>query len=582
MISTPLNINSLWSELIISELIKLGIDYFCICPGSRSTPLTVSVARNPKAKDIVCYDERGAAFHALGYARGCGKSAAVITTSGTAVANLFPAVIEASMDNIPMLLLTADRPPELQDTGANQTIDQKEIFGKYVRKFANIPCPDENIPPENILTLIDSCVYQSKRNPPGPVHLNLQFREPLAPVGEDISDNYYNNTKMLIKQKKPFTEYTKVTNVPGKRSISDIANIINRSDQGIITAGRLKDSDEGKEILRLANKLKWPVFPDVLSGLRFEKGPPVINYFDLILLSDNFFGSALPDTVLHFGGQLTSKRFLQFIENNKINNHIVVKEHPYRHDPANSTTLRVESDISSFCKNLDKLIKIKRDNNSDLLLKKNSLVEKTISSYSRENTNLNEPVLSRVISQKIRKGTCLFISSSLPIREMDMYSAASEKDVITDSNRGVSGIDGTIASASGFAEGSGKNVTLITGDLAFLHDINSLNMIKDISTSVTIIVINNRGGGIFSFLPISEHTDVFEKYFGTPHSISFKNAADMFGLEYHQPKNQKEFSTLYSSIQKTGKSAVIEVLTDRKENFDLQQELQNKIRSVLI
>ena len=179
MIQTNVNFNELWGKLIIEELIRNGVSYFCISPGSRSTPLVCAAARNKKAQKIICYDERGSAFHALGYAQATNNPAAVIVTSGTAVANLFTAIVEAHQNNIPMIVLTADRPPELHDTGANQTINQVDIFGRFVKWFFGFPCPDQSIHPKMILTAIDYAVYLSTSSPEGPVHINCMFREPL-------------------------------------------------------------------------------------------------------------------------------------------------------------------------------------------------------------------------------------------------------------------------------------------------------------------------------------------------------------------------------------------------------------------
>ncbi len=609
------NLNSLWGTLIIEELLRNGVEYFCIAPGSRSAPLTAAAALNNRAKTFVHFDERGLAFHALGYVSAIRKPAALICTSGTAVANFLPAVIETSKKKLPLIVLTADRPPELQKTGADQTIDQPGIFGKYAKWEFTFPCPTTEIKPEFILTTIDQAVYQAISGMPGVVHLNFMFREPLAPVGKDQDfSSYLKSISPWQKDQKPFTKYfAPKTSV--HTETAEIAVILNKAKSGVIVVGKLSSAREQESVLKLARKLHWPVFPDITSGLRLgQRDEHVIHYYDQILHSalrhDSWRRAPSFDCVLHLGGRMTSKRYYQFIESVKLKNYIMVLAHPLRNDPYHWVSERVQSAIGDFCKAI--LPRLTKRGKNRQLLKLKILSEKigkridsavfdfgVIASDQRERGNLfkeiacppiggalgrrasastkkfsfamtqgvtsdlSEISVARIISRLIPKNSGLFLASSMPIRDMDTFGAPDGAPVIVGSNRGASGIDGTIASAVGFAKGLNHPTTLIIGDLAFLHDLNSLAMVKDLKVPLAIIVVNNNGGGIFNFLPISERRDIFEKYFATPHDLSFGAAGDLFGLLYDVVESPLEFQRAYENIFLSKKSGIIEIKSER-------------------
>ena len=577
------NLNLLWASLIVDELVRNGIDYFCISPGSRSTPLTTAVARNKKANHIIFYDERAAGYHALGYARATGKPAVVISTSGTAVANYFPAVVESSFDLIPFILLTADRPPELRATGANQTIQQPHIYGDYVRWQFDLSCPTEDIPPEMVLTTIDQALYRARCNPSGPVHLNCPFREPLAPVEKKYSSGYLNSINNWTKSGDPYTHYAESVVVLPEKDIIRLSEIFNKSKRGILVVGHLRSEQERDGVLRFAKKLNWPVFADVLSGLRIgQKMKNLVEYYDQLFLSPKFAQELNPEVVLQLGGQVTSKRWLQFLEKHRIPEYILLTNHPFRFDPVHRLTRRIESNILPFCDALSEKLNIQTDLNwKDNLLKMNAVVRSALENIISGNDEITEPAVARLISKHVSPDHAVFVASSLPVREMDMFGSADGAPVLVKSNRGASGIDGTIASAAGYAQGAGRPVTLLIGDLAFIHDLNSLALIKRIQQPIIIVLINNHGGGIFSFLPIAGHQDIFENFFATPHQLSFHHAAKLFDLGYQHPTTIAEFLDVYKKAQTSGESMIIEVETNRKKNFDLHKRLQKEILAAL-
>lgn len=586
--NTP-NINYLWTSLIIEELIRNGVDYFCISPGSRSTPLTYAVADNKKSKSHIHFDERGSAFRALGYSAATCKPSVIITTSGSAVANLFPAVVEASKKKTPLIILTADRPPELRQTGANQTIDQNKIFSDYVRYYVDLPCPTVEIDPAFILTTIDSAVFQSQGLPPGPVHINCMFREQLAPKKQNY--NLAHLTKYLAQWKNsnhPYTTHRYGEKVVQSSVINELAEKIKKIKSGIIVVGKLKADKQRKAVLRLAEKLGWPVFPDSTSGLRTKSNhPQVIEHFDQILLDKDFSKKFACDCVFHLGGRITSKRWYEYIE--KVNPYyIMIINHPLRNDPLHKVNFRIESHISQPCEALIRKVPQRKILSSTRKLKKISdQVQNYLKSYASKNNEIDEVSLTTLISLHIPTSHHLFVGNSLPIREIDMYAVSSSEPEKTcslynmGSNRGASGIDGTVASAVGFSNGLKKPVTALLGDLTFLYDLNSLAMLDSCAQPIIFIVINNNGGGIFSFLPIAQNNKYFERFFATPHDLYFNCAAEMFNLNYSSPDTNEDFIKSYKSATKSRRSTIIEVNTDRQKNVKLQNKLRKSILKIL-
>ena len=570
---TAPNLNQLWADLIVEVLVRNGIDQFCLAPGSRSTPLTTAVAAHPNARSIVHFDERGTSFFALGYGRATRKPAVWITTSGTAVPNGFPTVVEAAQDFVPLLLLTADRPPELLDSGTNQAIDQVKLFEHYVRHFSNLPCPTHKIPPPFVLTTIEQALYQSYFIP-GPVHVNLQFREPLAPDHDaSVPPQYLIPVQSWLKSGTPYTVYEPSISSPGTRVLDQLAEVCSSAQRGLLVVGRLDTNEEAGAVRLLASKLGWPVLADITSQLRLGSDfPEQIHYYDQLLGHSIFAEQHAPDAVVHLGGAFVSKRLLQFLNRTKPDRYIRVKNTPVRHDPNHQVTQHIQTDILLFCKELQ--AKINQQNNDPWLYswrQANSRLDAYLDSLTSTSAHLTEPAVARLVSQHIPDHQGLYLASSMPIRDMDMFAATNGPIVRVGANRGASGIDGTVASAAGFAAGLNTLVTLVIGDLALLHDLNSLSILR--SVPVVLVVLNNNGGGIFSFLPIAKHQDLFEPYFGTPFNVSFEHAARMFDLPYSAPSTIPEFISAYVKATETGTSAIIEVKTNREENYQLHQRL---------
>ncbi len=570
--------NRLWAHLIVEELLRCGVDFFCVAPGSRSTPLVAALAANEKARSLIHFDERGTAFAALGFARATGHPAAWITTSGTAVANGLPAVVEAATDGVPMILLTADRPPELRQTGANQTIDQPDIFGDYVRWRFDLPAPDPGIDPAMVLTTVDQAAYRAGRTPQGPVHLNLMFREPFLSDPED--DDVLSGPSSWAQSGEPYTRYAASKPTVDEMEIHNLWETLRPVRRGLVVAGRLASRKQGEAVLRLAETLGWPLLPDVGSQIRLgadSKG--LAAHYDALLAGDSFAQAHAPEAVVHVGGRALSKRMEQFLGRSRPDPYVVVRENPFRLDPAHRVTHSVEANIPDFCAALVRAATEGppatdpswtagwREASAEVVRYLDGILS----------GEPNEPLVARAVSQNIPQGHGLVVASSMPVRDLDTYAAADGASVPVAANRGASGIDGTVATAAGFARGLGRPVTLLIGDLALLHDLNSLAMLRDVH--VIVVVLNNDGGGIFSFLPIAGHEEFFEPYFGTPQAVGFEPAANLFGLDYEHPGTMEEFVEAYGSACARGSSSLIEVKTDREENVALHRRILEEVES---
>jgi len=576
---TIVNWNECWGEWIIEELVRHGTLCFCISPGSRSTPLTAAVARNDLAKSVVFYDERAAAYFALGHARATGKPAVLICTSGTAAANYLPAVIESSIEQIPLLVLTADRPPELRDTGANQAINQTHIFGTHVRWFFDPGCPGPEFTPAALLSTINHALSKTQRPLSGPVHLNFPFREPF--FEKNKADK---SIDLLLPPKtKRYVNFAISRKILPKKEILEL--IESRPESGILSIGRVP-SNSLDSLRKLAEELGWPVFADVTSGLRLGNNcPNRITYYDQLLHDDLISSNWDIEAVWHIGFPPTSKRWLTRWEQSPPSQMVWIADHSERHDQSHNFRWIIEADITEFCEHLvhelrlDKRSSVNRSNTQKWLQaseKAGDLIEKHFSANS-ENEKINEFALVRRLTQIIPETHGFFIGNSLPVRAVDMVGSEKGADIPTALNRGASGIDGLIASACGYSSGMQKPVTLLIGDLSALHDLNSFKLLTDSPEPVLLVLLNNHGGGIFSFLPVARQTDIFEPFFAAPHDYNFRKVSSMFNLNYFNPGSISAFETDYSKAIQANKSAVIEIISEREKNPQYLESLRQKL-----
>ncbi|MCA9393048.1 MAG: 2-succinyl-5-enolpyruvyl-6-hydroxy-3-cyclohexene-1-carboxylic-acid synthase [Candidatus Omnitrophica bacterium] len=574
------DLQQLWADLAVEELIRCGVEYFCVAPGSRSTPLTVAVAANPKARQLVHFDERGLGFYALGYAAARKGGVAVITTSGTAVANLLPAVIEASKKKLPLVVLSADRPPELRQTGANQTITQPGIFSGYVRWETDLPVACAETDPAFVLTTMDQAVYRSQGEIPGPVHINWMFREPFAAesqqgrLGSAVGPALYG----WARTARPYTTCFSPETLPAAAAVEAVTGRILSAKTGVIVCGKLSGPAATRHVLRLAQKLQWPVFPDITSGLRLAPhGDLVIRHYQHLL---PYLREGV-DAVLHLGGRMTAKSYYEWLARYCPRDVIMVLNHPLRNDPQHQVEIRVQGCPGEFARKLAQAVR-QRPAGQHLkrFQRKEAAIQNTIRQWGAGDSRISEPAVMQIVSNCLPKPHVLFVSNSLAVREMDAF-ADGRHEVPVGANRGASGIDGILASAAGFAKGLSRPVTVLVGDLAFLYDMNSLALwSRDVPPAV-IVVLNNNGGGIFEFLPIAENNKDFERYFAAPHGMHFDDIARQFHVHYERPETTASFEKAYRAAVKAKSATLIEVVTDRRENFRLHQTIANRIRKSL-
>ncbi len=572
------DLNAQWAHLLVEELIRCGVRQFCIAPGSRSTPLTVAVAQHPQARTTVHYDERGTAFFALGYARATGDPAAWITTSGTALANGFPAVIEAASAGVPMVLLTADRPPELRHTGANQTIDQVKLFGEAVRWFFDVPAPTDAIDLAFVLTTVDQAVHRARQCPGGPVHLNCMFREPLVPEREpEVPDSL----KAWAERGHPYTAYPAIQKGPESSAFNTFATSMSEVERGLLVVGSLKNEQEARAVASLSKRLQWPLLPDILSGLRVEDAlrGAGIAYYDHLLESAGFQQQAAPKAVLHIGGRPTSKRLLRFLNECRPPIYAVVQNHANRYDPSHQVSHRFDADIATFCSALEREIPNRARGAYQRWWQDAAQVLAEVIPAVPELSVLQEPTVARLIAAHIPAGHGWVLASSMPVRDADMFVEATSSGVFVTANRGASGIDGLVATAAGYAAGLQAPVTLLIGDLALLHDLNSLALLRDIP--VVVVVLNNNGGGIFHFLPIAAKEQVFEPFFGTPHGMTFEHAAHQFGVRYQKVEDTTAFVEAYQQACARQQSVILEVQTEREANHAIHEQILTRCREAV-
>ncbi len=610
-LSAAPNVAHLWARLVVEELVRNGAGAFFLGPGSRNTPLAVAVAEYPgdsgRAPRVTVHvDERGGAFAALGAGRASGTHPAVwITTSGTAVANGLPAAVEADAAAVPLLLLTADRPPELRETGANQTIRQPSLFASVVRWAFDVPVPSAEIDPAFVLTTVDHAVARSQRRmgPAGPVHLNVPFREPLAPEPDAAGEAGVAAVlgrlpeRWFREPRKPYTHVIPSWSGPRDDDFERLVQRIDGVERGLLTAGPV-DPIPGLSLGELAEALGWPLLPDVLSHARLSRhtrgNPNLVPYFDLALASRAFAGAYRPEAVIHVGARPTSKRLQGFVEAARPELYAVTHDGPGRLDPGHRVTHHLQGWTGGVVQDLKDRV---RPREGGAWLRAWQTASDAVARILDDvfaDDRLTEPRVARLISERIGEGQALFAAASMPIRDLNTFAVPDGPYAFPGANRGASGIDGTVATAVGFG-GSSINgpAVLLIGDLALLHDLNSLALLRD-GPPLVVVVVNNDGGGIFHFLPVAPGGGagalperVFEPYFGAPHGLTFEHAARMFGLEYARPETASAFVEAFEAAQQRPKtmdargdvvyrhgcSTLIEVRTDRAENAALHRDL---------
>jgi len=558
-------LNQRWAALMISELVQHGTCLFCLSSGSQNSPFVIAAAEHPQAKTFVHFDERGMSFHGLGYAKASKQPVVLIVTSGTAVANLLPAVMEAHHDQIPLIIITADRPPELRDNGENQATDQVKIFENFVRWQVDMPCPDSKISESYIGTTIAQAIAYATSAPAGPVHLNCMVRKPFFPKV---------NLPCAPFQSAAHTSFTVGKNILQADDYVEIANQLSKHKKGIILVSGTTPLHSLESLYALARQLQWPIFPDVLSNARSAgAGYGVIPYYDLIIKTLGGNEDFIPDAILQIGDRFVSQKLTDWLASKKPKVHCHISPHIHRKDSAHSMTHRIACDCNFFVENFHQYLPGRTPSSWFQTWRElNAQTSTSLATFFQKHQELSEPLLFYHLASVSSEDTGLFLSNSMPIRHADSFYCPETPVGPIHCNRGVSGIDGNIASACGVARALNKPVLAILGDLAFLHDINSLAQLR--AVSLKVLVINNDGGSIFSFLPIAEKKELFTPFFTTPHGMDFKHAAPLFGLNYENPKTLGEMHTALDSPA----SNLIEIQMPSTQNLQISKKILKHLK----
>ncbi|MBI5946114.1 MAG: 2-succinyl-5-enolpyruvyl-6-hydroxy-3-cyclohexene-1-carboxylic-acid synthase [Chloroflexi bacterium] len=571
------NRNTTWSGIFVNELKKLGLDSVCIAPGSRSTPLAIAFAESG-IKVYVHNDERSASYFALGLARASQKPVALLCTSGTAAANFFPAIIESNYSEVPLIVLTADRPAEMRESGANQTIDQLKLFGDHVRWFADVPAPEANFSKHlfRYLQTLAARAFETSQSPlPGAVHLNFQFRKPLEPI--DVPDDlplWMNDALLSALTTAPAqVTFSHPQLFPAPAQIDFLADKISSAPRGLIVCGpRCPAGDFPARLTELATRLGYPIFTDSLSGLRFGEhvNENILGGYDTFLPTNLH-----PQLILRFGDVPTSNTLCDYLDSLEDVPQIHISDVPRWRDDRFRVTHSMWCDPLLLCEEL-----LGRSGFQPDILWLPAWVELERAVWDEVHTLRSEPdfeggILTDVSSQ-LPAGGGLFVANSLPVRHLDQFAQPSQKPVQVFANRGASGIDGTLSSALGAAAYL-PGLVFVSGDTTFYHDMNGLLAIQRCGIRVTIIIINNGGGGIFERLPISKFEPPFTELFTAPHGLTFEHAAKLYGIDYVRVERLALKSTLENSLA-SEKSTIIEIPSDAKKFEALRKELNRHVK----
>ncbi|MEO4051826.1 2-succinyl-5-enolpyruvyl-6-hydroxy-3-cyclohexene-1-carboxylic-acid synthase [Solibacillus sp. CAU 1738] len=553
---------------IVAALLQNGVEDVVVSPGSRSTPLAYAFA---STKEFTMYrqiDERAAAFYALGIAKAKAQPVVLLCTSGTAAANYYPAIVEAKYARVPLIIITADRPHELREVGAPQTINQIRLYGEHVKWSAEFPIPDEA---PQTLPFIERhtarAVAIATTAPYGPVHINVPFREPLLIEFSDLPE---------VSFKGEFIQ----DNTPSLAARELLQQVINNTKKGFIVIGELPLGTDLSYLWSFVRVCQWPVLVESLSNMRGSVPkdclPYIVSTYDAILKNADFKQAVAADTVIRFGAQPVSKFLTIFITETMPEHYIVLDEDAMFRDSSNMSTHFIQGMPGAWLTEL--ALNTQTEDYTALWQQAEQLAVQQIQAYDQHASD--EGALVQKMLELVPDGSDVFVSSSMPIRDIDTFLNATEKDIRIFANRGANGIDGVTSTALGFSAVHARLTYLLIGDLAFLHDANAFVASRYQETDLTVIVMNNDGGGIFSYLPQSTVEAHYEDLFGTPTALTFEQLGAMYDVQYDKIIGVEAFiKALQTDKQKPIR--LLEVMTDRAENLTSHRELWQRINQEL-
>ncbi|ABB57465.1 2-succinyl-5-enolpyruvyl-6-hydroxy-3-cyclohexene-1-carboxylic-acid synthase [Synechococcus elongatus] len=566
----PRNLNTLWSSVLAESFVRLGLQTVVICPGSRSAPLAIAFAEHPEIDAIPILDERSAGFFALGRAKASHRPVALICSSGTAGANFYPAVIEAKESGVPLLVITADRPPELRQCHAGQAIDQLRLFGSYALWEAELALPVLDL---GLLRYLRQTAQQAWQQAlrGGPVHLNQPLREPLAPIADPA-------TQTWLAQQWPgenfFAEL--LTAVPTPQIQQPLPPL---PSQGLITVGPIAPEDPAafvQAIAQLSAHLGWPVLSDAVTPLRqfADHCPRLISSYDLILRQPHWRASLQPEAVLQIGELPTSKELRLWLTEQTCPRWIV-SPRPENFDPLHGSSHHLPVTVEAIA--IPATIAPASDY-SRQWQQAETAVQAAIAQHLAQVPDLTEPGIARLLSQHLPAQTPIFVANSTPIRDLEWFWLANDQRRSLYCSRGANGIDGTLSTAIGIAHQNRPSV-LITGDLSLLHDSNGFLQRSQLQGHLTVVLIDNSGGGIFELLPIRDCGPSFEPFVATPQTVDFAALCQAYGVDYQAIATEAELIKAIQTLPTSG-IRVLHLFTDRRQNAAWRRALFAELAAI--
>ena len=576
----PTNANTALASAFVEELARGGLRHAVVSPGSRSTPLAVALWRESGIEVTVIVDERSAAFFGLGAAQASGAPVALLCTSGTAAANYHPAICEADESAVPLVALTADRPAELRGIGAGQTIDQVKLYGSAVRWFCEVGTHEAD--DDGLLHMRSTAcraLAAARGEPrPGPVHLNLPWREPLAPIPVEGAVAATEALALQGRGARPLTAVTPIDLEPSTFLLDEVAGHIAEARSGVIVAGRQLDPGLREPLARLARVAGFPILAEPTSQLRC--GPHdlscVVSTYDLLLRDERFRDSVRPDLVLRFGGMPTSKPLRAWLTSCGADE-IVVDPWGGWNEPSRKAAALLRADPTELAAGWAARIGEQRPAPTRWL-EAEAAAREAVAAALAEIDEPTEPGLHAALGAAHADGDLVYTASSMPIRDQEAFLAPSTTDALFLCNRGANGIDGLVSSGIGAAKATGRPTTIVTGDLGLLHDVGGLAALREVSTPVRIVVIDNDGGGIFGFLPQAEALDgdEFEALLGTPRGVDVGQAASLFSLPHRDVAALAELPEALAAG-----TGLIEVKVDRRANVEVHRGLSAAVAETM-
>ncbi|RLM53659.1 2-succinyl-5-enolpyruvyl-6-hydroxy-3-cyclohexene-1-carboxylic-acid synthase [Halobellus sp. Atlit-31R] len=575
---TDPNRNALWARALVDELAAAGVDAVCISPGSRSTPLTVAFDRHDDVHVFSHLDERSSAYFALGRARRTGDVTPLVCTSGTAAANYHPAVIEASQSRVPMLLLTADRPPEIRDSGANQTIDQEKLYGDAVRWYRDLAEPEPT--PRKLRSLRTTAaraVAKATADAAGPVHLNVPFRKPLepTPVEGDVPPDL--PASAVDGRDGPFVDTTAGAPELDDDALRTLAEALSEP-RGLLVVGPSDSPGVDPEaVAAFAHASGFPVLADPLSGVRYGglvRTTPVVGGYDAFLGDRVRDAWPEPDVVVRVGASPTSKPLRKYLAAVDAAQYVVDPAAGWREADFTATDL-VVADPSRLLGRLSRLLAGPGDRAWQQRWTDADAAHEAV--LDADDGFCEGRVLEDVVDLAPDPST-LFVSNSMPVRDLDRFGAPTTKTYTALGNRGASGIDGIVSTALGAGSATTDELTLVTGDLAYYHDMNGLLALGRADVEATIVLVNNDGGGIFHMLPIEAYDPPFSSQFVTPHGLDFAPMAELYDLSFARVEggDRDAFRDAYAEATTSAGTHVVEVQTDAEASHGVREMLREQ------